>query len=56
MKQGPRAVPVGVVNSLPQVVTGVVPATESPMIKLVYNNSLGSKKTWNIRVTCASKI
>ena len=37
MKQGPRAVPMSVVKSLPQVVTSVVPATESPMIKLAYS-------------------
>ena len=56
MKQRPHAVLVGVVKSLPQVVMGVMPAIESPMMKLVYSNSLESKKTWNIRVTCASKI
>ena len=56
MKQGPCAVPVGVAKSLPQVVTDVVFATESSIIKSAYSNSLGSKKTWNIRVTCASKI
>ena len=37
MKQGPRAVPTGVVKSLPQVVISVVPAIESSMIKLAYS-------------------
>ena len=56
MKQGPHAVPVGVMKSLRQVVTGVVLATKSSMMKLAYSNSLGNKKTWNIIVMCASKI
>ena len=42
MKQGPHAVTMGVVKSLPQVVIGVVPATESPMIKSAY--SIGDTK------------
>ena len=33
----------------------MMPTTKSLMIKSLYRSFLGSKKTWNIRVTCATK-